>query len=394
MDEPEPQVPRLTLAALFLKFLGFGLLAFGGPVAQIAMIRRDLVERERWMSGARFNRLLAVMQALPGPEAHELCVHMGMTARGRLGGLLAGLGFMAPGFLLMLAAAWAYQRLVADSAAWAGPLLGMQIVVLALIVWAVRRIGRHALQDRLLWLVAAFACAASLSGAPFWIPLVAGGLVYAFGGRPWIAAGLAVAAVVLAVLLRGDGAFSTPLIQPTGAPAESLDLFLAGLKGGLLTFGGAYTAIPFLRNDAAAHGWMSDGQFLDGLALSGVLPAPLIIFSTFIGYVAGGPLGALAITAGIFLPAFAFSLIFYERLETVVEMEAIKTVLEGVAAGVVGLIVVTAFQLFSGLMTPLDRAPALLAIVLAAFAANWFWKSKLAPPIILAVGGLAGVVLL
>jgi tripartite-type tricarboxylate transporter receptor subunit TctC len=74
-------------------------------VAQIGMIRRDLVERERWMSSARFNRLLAVMQALPGPEAHELCVHMGMTARGRLGGLLAGLGFMAPGFLLMLAAA-------------------------------------------------------------------------------------------------------------------------------------------------------------------------------------------------------------------------------------------------------------------------------------------------
>ena len=73
-----------------LTLLALGLLAFGGPVAQIAMIRRDLVERERWMSGARFNRLLAVMQALPGPEAHELCVHMGMTARGRLGGLSKG----------------------------------------------------------------------------------------------------------------------------------------------------------------------------------------------------------------------------------------------------------------------------------------------------------------
>ena len=110
-DAPGP--PRLTLAALFLKFLRFGFLAFGGPVAQIAMIRRALVDEERWISSSRFNRLLAVMQALPGPEAHELCVHMGMMARGRIGGLLAGLGFMLPGFVLMLAAAWLYERFIA-----------------------------------------------------------------------------------------------------------------------------------------------------------------------------------------------------------------------------------------------------------------------------------------
>lgn len=390
MDEPEPQVPRLTLAALFLKFVGFGLLAFGGPVAQIAMIRRDLVERERWMSGARFNRLLAVMQVLPGPEAHELCVHMGMMARGRLGGLLAGLGFMAPGLLLMLAAAWAYGRLVADSAAWAGPLLGMQIVVLALIVWAVRRIGRHALQDRLLWLVAAFACAASLIGAPFWIPLVAGGLVYAFGGRPWVAAGLAVAAVVLAVVLRGDGAFSTPLIQPTGAPAESLDLFLAGLKGGLLTFGGAYTAIPYLRADTVGRGWVSDGAFLDGVAVAGVLPAPLVIFGTFVGYLAGGWAGALAVTAGMFLPAFAFSMILFERLEAVVDHPPLHRALAGVAAAVTGVIAATAVQL---MWSTAQRAPSLWGaglLFFVALVAAFFAKGRWAAPVLVVSGALGG----
>ena len=82
--------PPIRLFPLFLKFLRFGCLAFGGPVAQIAMLRQTLVEEERWLSGPRFNRLLAVMQILPGPEAHELCVHMGMMARGRIGGLLAG----------------------------------------------------------------------------------------------------------------------------------------------------------------------------------------------------------------------------------------------------------------------------------------------------------------
>ncbi|WP_308238536.1 chromate transporter [Phenylobacterium sp. J367] len=90
---------------------------------------------------------------------------------------------------------------------------------------------------------------------------------------------------------------------------------------------------------------MSDGQFLDGLALSGVLPAPLIIFSTFVGYVAGGPLGAVAMTVGIFLPAFAFSLVLYDRLEAVLEVKALHALLEGVAAGVVGLIAATTLQL-------------------------------------------------
>ena len=110
--------PAIALPALFLKFLRFGCLAFGGPVAQIAMIRQALVEDERWISKPRFNRLLAVLQVLPGPEAHELCVHLGIVARGRLGGLLAGLGFMLPGFVLMLAAGWFYVGGIAGRQAW------------------------------------------------------------------------------------------------------------------------------------------------------------------------------------------------------------------------------------------------------------------------------------
>ena len=93
---------------LFFRFLRFGCLAWGGPVAQIAMIRKELVEEEQWISREQFNRALAVYQVLPGPEAHELCVYFGMKARGRWGGFLAGLGFMLPGFILMLALTWFY----------------------------------------------------------------------------------------------------------------------------------------------------------------------------------------------------------------------------------------------------------------------------------------------
>ena len=98
-EQTDERPPELSHAALFLRFLRFGALAFGGPVAQIAMIRRELVEEEKWIGSASFNKLLAVMQVLPGPEAHELCVHLGIRAKGRIGGLLAGLGFMLPGVM-------------------------------------------------------------------------------------------------------------------------------------------------------------------------------------------------------------------------------------------------------------------------------------------------------
>jgi chromate transporter len=180
----EPLAPAITLPALFLKFLRFGALAFGGPVAQIAMLRQALVEEARWIDKARFNRLLAVLQVLPGPEAHELCVHLGMVARGRIGGVLAGLGFMLPGLLLMLLAGWAYTTWIAGRAGWSGVLLGVQIAVLAIILRSVVRIGEHIIENRLLAVIAAASLAATLVGVPFWISLAGGGLAYALSHRP------------------------------------------------------------------------------------------------------------------------------------------------------------------------------------------------------------------
>jgi chromate transporter len=396
---PDSSPPAMSHGALFLRFLKFGVLAFGGPVAQIAMLRRELIEHERWMSDARFNRLLAVLQVLPGPEAHELCVHIGMRAKGRWGGVLAGLGFMAPGFVLMMGLSWLYFRIDFERAWIGAALLGIQAAVIALILRAVERIGRHILTDPWLWAVGIASAVAALAGVSFWITLPAAGAVYALvaSGRTLTAgvtALLAAASAIASVLVLREPAVMIDLAASAPGTAAPWVLFLSGLKAGLLTFGGAYTAIPFLRGDAARQGWISDGQFLDGLALSGILPAPLIIFATFVGYLAGGPIGATAITVGIFLPAFGFSLIFYDRLESLVENERLKAFLEGVAAGVVGLIAVTAGQLLIGLMTPLGRAPVLAAILAAAFAALWVWKSKFAPPLILAAGGLAGAFLL
>lgn len=380
--------PSLSLFRLFLRFLRFGFLAFGGPVAQIAMVKQALVEEERWISPVRFNRLLAVMQILPGPEAHELCVHLGMVAGGRIGGLLAGLGFMLPGFVLMLGAAWLYKGWIVDNPVMAPIFLGVQVVVLAIILRAVQRIGAHILEDRLLWLLAGAALAATLAGVPFWIPLIASGLIYTYAQRPIVAAAIFVAAVLLAILVMGAGAPAKTSVA--ASEAGIVALFIAGLKGGLLTFGGAYTAIPYVRTDTVGRGWISDASFLDGVAFAGMLPAPLVIFATFAGYVAAGLPGALAITVGMFLPAFAFSMIFFERLEAVVDNPALHRVLAGVAAAVVGVIAATLLQLgWSTAGRAANLLPAALLFA-AAVLAVWRWKGKLAAPALVLAGGVAG----
>lgn len=364
---------------LFWRFLRFGFLAWGGPVAQIGMIKRELVEEERWIEPARFNRLLAVYQVLPGPEAHELCVHLGMIRGGRIGGILAGLGFMLPGLVLILALAWLYARIDLSQQPLAAMFLGVQVGVIAIIARAVHRIGEHALTDGRLWLIAALTALAALFDVPFWISLPVAGLAYAFlsSGRTLAGGAVLFLGGVLAVLAVPGGperaAATVAESGVVGAPA----LFLSGLKAGLLTFGGAYTAIPFVRDDAVGRGWVSEGQFLDSLALSGIIPAPLIIFATFVGYQAGGLSGALAITAGIFLPAFSFALLFYDRLERVIEDERLHRFLAGVTAGVVGLIAVTTLELGRNVATTVPSLPIAIILFAGSLALLYWWRSKL-----------------
>ncbi|HEY0625987.1 MAG TPA: chromate efflux transporter [Allosphingosinicella sp.] len=390
-----------SAGAIFLRFLRFGFLAWGGPVAQIAMIKRELVEEEKWLTPSRFARLLAVYQVLPGPEAHELCVHMGTMKRGRIGGFLAGLGFMLPGLVLILALAWAYSRLDLRQSLIAASFLGVQIGVVALIVRAVHRIADHTLNDTALWLIAAASAVCAYVGTSFWITLPAAGLAdAAIAARKYWAVALVVAVAAMAAVATGSlGTLTDPAPVGPAALVEAgsvgaLPLFLSGLKAGLLTFGGAYTAIPFVRDDTVGRGWVTEGQFLDGLALAGIIPAPLIIFATFVGYLAGGLAGAFAMTAGIFLPAFAFGIIFYDRLERVMDDARLHRFLEGVAAGVVGLIAATTIELALHVARSTPSLPIGAAIFAAALALLYLWRSKLNVPAVVLGSAAAGAALL
>lgn len=383
MTEAPPTPPHESYGRLFLRFLRFGCLAWGGPVAQIGMLKQELVEEERWISREHFNRVLGVYQVLPGPEAHELCVYFGMVARGRIGAVLAGLGFMLPGFLLMLLLSWLYVRFGIASPLFAVLFFGFKPAVAALIVRSVHRIASHALPNRWLWAIAFMTGVATALKVGFLISLAAAGLAYALVRRRELPPSPIHAALLLLPLAVPAVVLATPSI---------LALFGYGLRTGLLTFGGAYTAIPFLQHDAVEVGrWMTNAQFVDGLALSGILPAPLIIFATFVGYLGGGLGGALALTAGTFLPAFSFTILGHRLFERLVRNPTIQTVLDGVTAGVVGLIAVTSAQIiWSALPASLPHLGLTGLIFALALVVLYRWKSKLAVLAVVVGAGVLG----
>jgi chromate transporter len=379
-----PAPPELeSLGAIFVRFLKFGCLAWGGPAAQIAMIKRECVDEEKWISEVTFRKQLAVYQILPGPEAHELCVYFGRLRGGKMGGFLAGLGFMLPGFILMLGLSILYVE--ANLAGHLHALFyGLTAAVGAVVARALVRLGKSFISDVPLAMLAVFSLALTLLlSASFVLVLLGGGIAYELWtiGRRWAHRVNSISPTPAVLLAVAAGAITVSL---------TAQIFFEGLKAGLLTFGGAFTVIPFLRESAVEnHHWLTAGQFNDGLAMGGVLPAPLIIFSTFVGYIAGGLAGALVMTLGIFLPAFVFPIYLHRQLVSVAENDRLHPFLLGVAAAVIGLIAAVTVEILK--TSVVDVYTALIAV--GAFVALNRWHGKLTVVYVMAVAGFVGVIL-
>jgi len=246
------------------------------------------------------------------------------------------------------------------------------------------RLGHSFLTDLPLVLIAIAGFALTvIAGASFVLVLLGGGIAYELwrNARAWVGRAGSFTVGPLGIVLVAFGAISFSL---------GVSIFWEGLKTGLLTFGSAYTVIPFLHGSAVdGHHWLTDKQFVDGLAIGGILPAPLIIFATFVGYLAGGLLGALVITLGIFLPAFVFPIFLHRRLVAISENPRLHLFLLGVAAGVVGLIAAVTVEIVE--TSVVDAYTAVLAV--AAFLALNRWHGKLTVLYVVLGCGIAGVLL-
>jgi chromate transporter len=372
--DADHQMPSWREVFLYFLFLGF--VNIGGPVAQITMMFNHMVEKQRWLSKDRFIKIMAFCHMLPGPEALQLAIYVGYLKRKVLGGILAGLTFILPGAIAMIVLSWLYIRYgklpqVVDT------LYVLKPAVLGIIAAGIIKLGRAAIRNFFLavLLVGAF-LAMRFGGINFLLILLIAGVLNLIVDQGWPL--VKKAAPTLPAMIGGVGVL---------LPLSDSRLFQVAwlfLKTGLLSFGGAYASLVFVQRGAVAqYHWLSDGQLLDGVALSVATPGPFMLFTTFVGYIASGVVGAILATFFVFLPSFIFVIVGVHYIEKVRENRKIQAFLAGVSAAVVGVIAVVSLDLVPEALVDWPT----VGIAIAAFLLIAFLKRDVA---LVAIGAMLG----
>jgi len=333
-SDPDHQMPSWRQVFLYFLFLGF--VNIGGPVAQITMMFNHMVEKHQWLSKDRFVKIMAFCHMLPGPEALQLAIYVGYLKRKLWGGILAGLTFILPGAVVMIVLSWfyvTYGKLPQVNNA----LYVLKPAVLGIIAAGIIKLGRASIRNLFLaiLLVGAFV-GMRFAGINFLLILLIAGVLNLIvdGGLP------GKTAPTLPMVVGGLG-LTLPLLD-----SRWLQVAWLFLKTGLLSFGGAYASLVFVQRGAVAqYHWLSDGQLLDGVALSVATPGPFMLFATFVGYLASGIPGAVLATFFVFLPSFIFVIAGAHYVEKLRENRPIQAFLAGVSAAVVGVIAVVSLDL-------------------------------------------------
>ncbi|BDG02357.1 chromate efflux transporter [Anaeromyxobacter oryzae] len=375
---------------IFWYFLKLGWLAFGGPIGQIGLMHLEVVERRKWITEDEFVRALNFCHLLPGPEALQLAIYIGYRKAGYRAAILAGVLFILPGYVTLTALAWIYVH-YGKTPQVLGVLWGFRPVGLALLLAALVRISRAALKGifPVVLAIAAFV-AFYLGRLPFVVVLVGCGLSFVAWRHRKPGPRVAVAAASLLLAGRADAA------EPIARRLVDISWFF--LKVGLFSFGGAYAVLPYIRAGAVTtYGWISDRQMIDALALGETTPGPLISIGIFVGFLAGNGahapwLGATLSTFWLFLPSFLFVLPAARYMDWLTSRPGLKDFLKGVTSGVVGLIFSISIPLAKVAFMPGGSIDWITVVLgLAAFAALTLWKWRLNVVVVVAGGGVLGL---
>jgi len=343
-----------------------GLLSFGGPAAQIALMHREVVEERRWISDARFLHALNFCMLLPGPEAQQLATYLGWLMHGVKGGLAAGLLFIAPGVAVMMVLALIYATL-GEVPIIAALFFGLKCAVLALVIQALLKVAARALQGAVPWLVAIAAFAALFAFAlPFPVVVLGAALIGYTLPQAFAAAGHKPAQdsapALLAAVLAARPARMAATAKRAGLVAVVIWFWPVALLAGtgtfgdiawffskmaVVTFGGAYAVLAYVAQEAVeGYAWLTAAEMLAGLGLAETTPGPLILVLQFVGVLAGyrdagfagGIAGGLLAVFVTFAPCFAWIFLGAPYVERLHNAPRLKGALAGVTAAVVGVI--------------------------------------------------------
>lgn len=355
-----------SLISLALLFLRLGTTAFGGPAAHVAMMEDEVVRRRKWMSRAEFLDLLGAANLIPGPNSTELAIHIGHRQAGWPGLLVAGVSFILPAVLIVIAFAWAYVR-YGSLPQVAGVLYGVKPVIIAIVLQALWSLGRTAIKSKFLAVVALLALALTFLKVHELLVLFGAGLT-AVLARTVARQMKSISASTLAMLFQTSS---------TGAASFGLwPLFLFFLKVGAILYGSGYVLLAFIRADLVERWhWLTETQLLDAIAVGQVTPGPVFTTATFIGYVLGGTRGAMVATFGIFVPAFFFVAVSGPLVPRIRKSQIAGAFLDGVNVAALALMLVVTYQLGRAAIVDLiTLALALVsAFILFRFRVNSAW---------------------
>jgi chromate transporter len=370
----------VSMGEAFRVWLRVALLSFGGPAGQIAVMHRIIVEEKRWISDARFLHALNYCTLLPGPEAQQLATYIGWLMHRTVGGLMAGLLFIVPGIVCIMALSYIYAA-YGNVGFVAALFFGLKAAVLAIVIEAVVRVGKRALRNRVMVGLAATAFVAIFFfGAPFPLIVIAAGIIgyvgaragraeFSGGGhggqgapavtddllgdqlpehtRPSLRRALATAAVWLVLWLLPV----VTLLVWLGPANVFSDIAVFFSKMAMVTFGGAYAVLVYVAQQAVEHyHWVTPGEMLDGLGMAETTPGPLIMVLQFVGFMAAfrdanglapmlaGTLGGLLATWVTFAPCFLWIFVGAPFVETLRGNKALAGALSAITAAVVGVI--------------------------------------------------------
>jgi chromate transporter len=330
---------RLSRAALVRYFLRLGTLGFGGPVALVGAMRRDLVEGRAWLTDAEYREGLALAQMAPGPLAAQLAIYIGYIHGGALAAAEVGIAFVLPSLVMVLLLGWAYTAF--GGLAWVqAAFYGVGAAVIGLIANSAYGLLRRTLStDWLLWAIAVvLAVTTIVTGREMIVLVLVGGVVVWLMRAPpaWLAK------AILRDIASG-GLFAMAVTGGAGGPPESVPLLVQLLGffsfAGAFVFGSGLAIVPFLHGGVVLdHRWLTEDQFRDAVAVALLTPGPVVITTAFIGFLVAGLAGGIVAAVGTFLPCYIFTVVPAPLFRRYGTRPGLAAIVQGVTAGAVGAI--------------------------------------------------------